>query len=91
MGSPATGGVHAIKKHPFFKDIDWEKVLTRQYKPPIRPKVKNMADTRNMDKKLLKEKVLDTAPNVNETKSQSMDFIRKMHIDNFTFIGEEVV
>ena len=54
------GGVDSIKKHPFFADIDWDKVMNKEYKAPIRPKLKNGWDTKYFDKQLLKEKVLET-------------------------------
>jgi serum/glucocorticoid-regulated kinase 2 len=28
------GGADEIKKHPFFKNIDWQKLQKRAYKPP---------------------------------------------------------
>lgn len=28
------GGADEIKKHPFFKGIDWRKLYNREYKPP---------------------------------------------------------
>jgi hypothetical protein len=41
LGSPQSGGVQAIKSHPFFDTIDWERVLKKEYPGPIKPKVKN--------------------------------------------------
>jgi len=32
-------GFEEIKQHPFFKDIDWERLYNRQVKPPYKPKV----------------------------------------------------
>lgn len=34
------GGVLSIKKHPFFASIDWQEVLDKKLKPPIKIKVK---------------------------------------------------
>ena len=28
------GGAEEIKRHPFFKNIDWKKLYSRNYKPP---------------------------------------------------------
>jgi serum/glucocorticoid-regulated kinase 2 len=83
LGSPNNGGVEAIKSHPFFKDIEWDKVLSKTYKPPIKPKVKGEGDTKNIDKKFLNEKILDTQPNKIESIA-----VEKMHFENFTFIGD---
>jgi len=29
LGSPATGGVDSIKKHPFFEDLDWDAIMSK--------------------------------------------------------------
>jgi hypothetical protein len=60
LGSLSLGGVDSIKSHPFFDGIDWNKVRNKEYKPPIRPKVKSPGDTKYFDKNLLKEKVVET-------------------------------
>ena len=60
LGSPLTGGVEAIKKHSFFNGIDWDKVLTRGYKPPIRPKANDEGDYKNIDGQFLNESIKNT-------------------------------
>ncbi|KXS21292.1 kinase-like protein [Gonapodya prolifera JEL478] len=42
-------GVKDIKGHKWFADLDWEKVLQRQYKPAYVPAVKHAGDTSNFD------------------------------------------
>lgn len=37
-----------IKKHPFFKGVDWDNI--RKTRPPIVPTVRNETDTQNFDK-----------------------------------------
>ena len=37
-------GAEEIKKHPFFKDLDWDNIRTT--KPPFIPKIKNEYDTK---------------------------------------------
>jgi hypothetical protein len=37
LGSKARGGVSSIKRHKFFEGIDWEKVLLKEYPPPLLP------------------------------------------------------
>jgi serine/threonine protein kinase len=46
-------GVEEIKKHPFFADTDWDKVYNKQYTPPLKPKVKSLGDTTNVNKDIL--------------------------------------
>lgn len=36
-----------IKKHAFFKSINWEKLKDKQYTPAIIPKIENELDTQN--------------------------------------------
>jgi len=48
LGAPAYGGASSIKNHPFFSDIEWDKVLKKEYPAPIKPKVKNRGDTRHI-------------------------------------------
>jgi hypothetical protein len=43
LGSGATGGEN-VKKHPFFKSIDWEKLESKTLDPPFKPKVKSTTD-----------------------------------------------
>lgn len=38
-----------VKNHPFFKGIDFDKVLRKEYKPPFIPKLKNDTDLRYFD------------------------------------------
>lgn len=42
-------GADDIKRHRWFKGIDWQEVLMRKLKPPIVPKVKFDGDTSNFD------------------------------------------
>ena len=46
-----------IMKHDFFKDIDFDKVLKREYKPPFIPKLDNQEDLRYFDKGFTEENV----------------------------------
>ena len=41
------------KSHPFFKGINWEKILDQSAKAPINVKVKTDFDIRNIDKQIL--------------------------------------
>lgn len=42
-------GVEGIKNHPFFKTIDWEKLVNLQVTPPFKPKVTSAESTENVD------------------------------------------
>ena len=38
-----------VKNHPFFKDIDFDKVLNKEYNPPFVPKLDNETDLKYFD------------------------------------------
>ncbi|XP_060583596.1 cAMP-dependent protein kinase catalytic subunit PRKX-like isoform X3 [Ruditapes philippinarum] len=42
-------GAEDVKKHKWFKSIEWEDVLARKLTPPIIPKVAHEGDTKNFD------------------------------------------
>ncbi|XP_067260578.1 cAMP-dependent protein kinase catalytic subunit PRKX isoform X3 [Chanodichthys erythropterus] len=42
-------GADDVKKHRWFKSVDWESVPCRKLKPPIVPKVSHEGDTSNFD------------------------------------------
>jgi len=44
-----SGGASDVKAHPWFKDIDWEKMYNRQLEAPIKPHVSSSTDTRNFE------------------------------------------
>ncbi|XP_053098029.1 protein kinase C, eta, b isoform X2 [Pangasianodon hypophthalmus] len=43
------GGEEAITAHPFFKDLDWEKLRNRELDPPFKPRIKSSEDVNNFD------------------------------------------
>jgi len=43
-------GVEDVKRHKWFKAIDWNVVLQRKLQPPIVPKISHDGDTKNFDK-----------------------------------------
>lgn len=38
-----------IKAHPFFRDINWEKLLRKELTPPFKPSVQSEMDVSNFD------------------------------------------
>uniref|UniRef100_A0A674D0L7 Protein kinase C n=1 Tax=Salmo trutta TaxID=8032 RepID=A0A674D0L7_SALTR len=45
----------AIKKHSFFKDIDWTLLEQRRLKPPFKPRIKTKRDVNNFDQDFTRE------------------------------------
>lgn len=48
LGSFA-GGADDIKKHPWFKDIDWDRLANKQLEAPWTPDIKDALDVSNFD------------------------------------------
>ncbi|KAB7493732.1 Ribosomal protein S6 kinase beta-1 [Armadillidium nasatum] len=50
----------AIKKHPFFKQIDWELLLQRKLEPPFKPTLKGDDDVSQFDTKFTRQTPVDS-------------------------------
>ena len=48
LGHANSGGSSQLKKHPFFKKIDWSAVLDKKMTPPIVPIKKLGNDVKSM-------------------------------------------
>ena len=42
-------GIEGLKKHPFFKDIDWNRLAIKEVKPPYVPKLESELDCSKID------------------------------------------
>lgn len=80
LGS-GTEGSENVKRHPFFKSIDWEKLLNKELDPPFVPKVANKNDTSQIDKVFTDEAPKDSLPE----HSLSETLARENNFDGFTF------
>lgn len=78
-------GADAIRQHPFFENVNWEQVETRDHESPYRPKVKGPEDTSCIDKLFTKEGVQETYINPNVLTAQQKE---QAHFDNFTWQKE---
>jgi len=72
-----------VKKHPFFKDIDWEKLEKKEMEPPYKPKVKSDSDTSQIDSVFLVEKAQDSL--VENALSETIQ--RENAFDDFTYVA----
>jgi len=73
-----------VKKHIFFKDIDWDKLERREMEPPYKPKVKNELDITQIDNVFTAEKPLDSfvvETSLSETAQNENNF------QGFTFVS----
>ena len=51
----AVGDFDEIKKHAWFKDIDWDKLYNKNIEPPFKPKVSGNKWMDNFDKEFVQE------------------------------------
>jgi len=69
-----------IKKHPWFKDIDWEKLEELEIEPPFVPQVKSADDVSHIDEEFLRENIHE-----DEEDDQPKVAVKKDDFINFTF------
>lgn len=78
------GGEEAIKRHPFFKDMDWDALECRRVKPPFKPKIKTKKDVNNFDQDFTKEDPVLTPIN-----SEIVNAINQDEFRGFSFTNGE--
>jgi serum/glucocorticoid-regulated kinase 2 len=79
------GGVDEIKRHPFFRGLNWDALLAKTLVPPFRPKtVDGAEDVTNVDEEFKNEEAKDT-PCLPSTLRSKVDG----SFQGFTFAGNE--
>ncbi|RKP23074.1 kinase-like domain-containing protein [Syncephalis pseudoplumigaleata] len=73
-------GAEEIRSHPFFAEIDWNKLLAKKYQPPFKPSVSSATDTTNFDAEFTNEPPEDSVV----TESQLSQTIQD-HFIGFTY------
>lgn len=53
-------GTDEIRNHPFFRSIDWTKLMRKQLPAPFKPSVENMYDTTNFDDEFTSEQPVES-------------------------------
>ncbi|XP_076846518.1 serine/threonine-protein kinase N2 [Brachyhypopomus gauderio] len=51
-----------VKKHPFFRDVDWAALLAKKARPPFTPIIKGREDVSNFDEEFTSEAPMLTPP-----------------------------
>jgi len=70
-----------IKKHPWFRSLNWEKLLKREITPPFIPSVKSSNDIGNIDKEFLEQDVDEE----DEEENQDQSMVKPDTFGGFTF------
>lgn len=76
-------GVQAIKKHAFFRDIDWHLLAQKKIAPPIVPSVESSTDTSYFSEEFTKLAV--GRPSRGESRENECKLF-----DRFSFIAEDM-
>jgi len=75
------GDAEEIKTHPFFRDIDWKKLVNRELLPPFKPNTEGKEDTSNVDEEFTKEVPKDTPVQPSRLPGAKINF------PNFTYVA----
>lgn len=71
-----------IKAHPFFENINWDQIATKEFETAYKPKVKGLEDVSCIDKLFTREGLEETyvdPSNLNQTEKNKTNF------QNFTY------
>eukprot|EP01112_Ceratiomyxa_fruticulosa_P018548 TRINITY_DN594_c0_g1_i1.p1 TRINITY_DN594_c0_g1~~TRINITY_DN594_c0_g1_i1.p1 ORF type:complete len:439 (+),score=108.18 TRINITY_DN594_c0_g1_i1:321-1637(+) len=71
-----------IKRQPFFKTIDWEKLFRKLIKPPFLPDVKSAADTSQIDPVFTEE-----TPTLSVTGESALNPQQQKDFEGFTYVA----
>lgn len=82
LGSGAEGAGE-VKKHPFFREIDWKALESKQIEPPFKPKVRSSSCINNFDVAFTNEVPTDSLPEGSVVTDN-----KDTHFDEFTFVAE---
>jgi len=72
----------AIKAHPYFKGVDWEKIVRKEVDPPFVPDVKGKTDTSQVDREFLAE-----TPKLSVDKDSNLSSTLQQNFEGFTFVN----
>ena len=83
IGSGANGS-EEIKKHDFFKNIDWNLALKKKLKPPFIPKIDDETDIKYFEKSLAETPIFSENSEIVVNEEENEDEER---YDGFTFVA----
>jgi len=84
MGSSEADALE-LKRHPWFKPIDWEKLMRREIEPPFKPRVQNPLDTSNFDEEFTSQAIDE------DEEGQKVAKGGNTHFDGFTYADKNVL
>jgi len=81
-----TKGGDEVKGHPWFADVEWEKLIRKEIEPPFKPKVRSIEDTSQIDPQFTRERPIDS---VAETSVLSESV--QNNFSGFSYVSESVM
>ncbi|KAJ3267786.1 hypothetical protein HK104_005619 [Borealophlyctis nickersoniae] len=82
----------AIKRQPFFGDVDWQKLNKKEVTPPFKPKVESETDTSNFDPVFTAVLPVDSAPKASQPLSETLqqNFMGFTYTDDSAHLAESM-
>jgi len=81
-----TRGGDEVKGHPWFSDLQWDKLIKKEIEPPFKPKVRSVDDTSQIDPQFTRERPVDS---VMETSVLSESV--QNNFSGFSYVSESVM
>ncbi|CAH3111575.1 unnamed protein product [Porites lobata] len=85
LGCTASGE-QSILDHPFFREIDWERLEARQVTPPFKPRIRSKTDVGNFDTDFTREQ-----PKLTPTEKNIIANINQEEFKDFSFVNTQFV
>ncbi|KAK9719527.1 Serine/threonine-protein kinase [Basidiobolus ranarum] len=76
-------GADEIRRHPFFAEIEWPKLLAKKYQPPFKPNVASAFDTSNFDEEFTSE-----IPHDSVAEDSKLSETMQQQFAGFTYEGD---
>ena len=83
-------GSKAVKRHEFFRLIQWELLEQKKLEPPFNPNVSGDLDLKNFDPEFVKESVQSTPPTVAQGSGKIVVSISDNVFEGFTYSKEDL-
>ena len=80
--------IEEVMEHPFFKDLDLDKLIKKELEPPFKPKISSELDLSNFDQKIVK---LDVQESVVPEANQKLIQDKLAAFEKFGFTNQDNV
>jgi serum/glucocorticoid-regulated kinase 2 len=84
-----TKGGDEVKAHPWFADIQWDKLLKKEIEPPFKPKVRSVDDTSQIDPQFTRERPLDSVAETSVLSESVQNNFQGFSYVSETMMGKE--